>query len=136
MIACVGGSCGSGSLGAGDICPGPVYGYARVDGTVLYADGTPAVGKVTFVNCENDVVGYDDVTDGEGRFTVRPAYSTYDTITVPLPPRGPDGSFDLSCEANSRIRPETVVRESLAVRFTPTQQGVITSTVQLQEPGP
>jgi hypothetical protein len=82
------------------------------------------------------VVGFDDVTDDEGRFVVRPVYSTYDTITVPLPPRAADGSFDLACEVNSRVRAEVVVRESLTVKFTPTQQAVITSTVQLREPGP
>ena len=82
------------------------------------------------------MVGYDDVTNDQGRFVVRPGYSSNDTITVPLPPRAPDGSFDLACEANTRIRQDVVVRQPFTAKFTPTRQAVVTTMVELREPGP
>ena len=122
------------SGGASDVCPGPVYGYAQVEGTVLFADASPAAGKAVFVNCQQDLVVTQDITDSNGRFRVRPVYASADTILYPLPPRAPDGSFDLACDANSRIRPEVVVRQSFVVKFAPEQQAVIPTPIELREP--
>jgi hypothetical protein len=105
-----------------------------VEGTLLFADASPAAGKTVFVNCQDDLIVASDVTDSEGRFRVPTAYSSADTILYPLPPRGPDGGFDLACNANSRVRPDVVVRQFFMVKFAPEQQAVIATPIELREP--
>jgi hypothetical protein len=136
IIACDGGdSCGD-LAGASAPCPVPVYGYARVEGVVLHADGAPAEGKQAFVECGRGGFGFDDATDTEGRFVAFMEYASHDTIAAPLPPRDADGSFDVDCEAHSPITPDVVARESLNVRFTPPGQGIVVSSVELRAPTP
>lgn len=136
LVACDGGGSCAELAGASAPCPVPVYGYARVEGIVVHADGAPAEGKPAFVQCERGVFGFDDATDAEGRFAAVMEYASHDTIVAPLPPRDADGSFDVACEANSPITPDVVARESLNVRFTPPGQGFVTSTVELRAPAP
>jgi hypothetical protein len=136
IVACDGGgSCADLAGGASAPCPEPVYGYARVNGTVLHADGAPAPSAEAFVDCQ-EVGRSGSLTDAEGRFAIFMEYFSGDTIARPLPPRGADGSFNLSCEANSTVTPGVVARESLTVHFTPTIQAIVPSTVELRAPAP
>ena len=135
LSACGGGSCGD-SLGAGDVCPGPVYGYARVEVTVRYLDGTPAIGRQGFVNCGDVIGSYGGQTNAVGRFIVQPVYSNADTVLWPHPPRGPDGGFLVSCAVNAEVRRDVVARDSVVVPFAPTRQEVSPIVVELREPGP
>ena len=137
IVACDGGgSCADVAGGASAPCPIPVYGYARVNGTVLDAGGAPVAGTQAVVACERSEFGFADATDSEGRFAIFMEYESHDTIAAPLPPREADGSFNLSCEANSTVAPDVVARESLTVHFTPTIQAIIPSTVELRAPAP
>jgi hypothetical protein len=136
IVACDGGGSCADLAGASAPCPEPVYGYARVEGRVLDANGAPLEGTQAFVECERGVFGFDDATDAEGGFAAFMEYASHDTIAAPLPPRAPDGSFDVDCEANSPITPNVVARESLTVHFTPTIQAIVPSTVELRAPAP
>ena len=130
-------ACGRGCGGnpaASDLCPGPVYGYARVEVTARLLDGTPAAGRQGFVNC-GDVDGvYSALTNANGRFVVEPVYSNADTVFLPHPPRGADGSFLASCEVNAEVRLDVVARDSVVVPFAPTRQGVTPVVIELREP--
>lgn len=136
IMACDGGGSCADLAAASAPCPIPVYGYARVNGTVLDADGAPAPSKEAFVDCPDGVGRSGSLTDGEGRFAVFMEYYSSDTIIDPLPPRAPDGSFNLSCEANAGVMPEVVARESLLIKFTPTIEAIVPSTVELRAPAP
>jgi hypothetical protein len=117
-------------------CPPPEHGHARVEGTVLYADASPAVLVPVFVICEWPVGLNSNYTDQQGRYAVSLVYASGDTVNQPLPPRTPDGSFELACEAGSEVKPEVVVRDSVAVRFSPPQLPVTPTVVELREPTP
>jgi hypothetical protein len=133
VAGCEVGSCG-GSAGASDVCPPAVYGYGLVWGQVLRSDGSPAAGKQTYVSCGDVVGSWDARTDADGRFEVRPVYAVMDTLLYPFPPREPNGSFDLSCQAGLLLAQDLVIRKNpLVVRFTPTREAVVTTTVELRE---
>jgi hypothetical protein len=117
-------------------CPPPEHGHARVEGTVLYADASPAVLVPVFVICEWPVGLNSNYTDQQGRYAVSLVYASGDTVNQPLPTRAPDGSFELACEAGSEVRPEVVVRDSVAVRFSPSLSAVSPTVVELREPTP
>jgi hypothetical protein len=121
--------------GAAAPCPDPEYGRARVEGTVLYADASPVVLVQVVVHCQRPVGG-SNYTDQQGRYAVFLSYTSPDTVSEPLPPRAPDGSFEVACEASSEVRPQVVVSESVAVRFSPPQLAVTPSMVDLREPAP
>jgi hypothetical protein len=135
ILSCGGGSCGD-ALGAGDVCPPPVYGYARVAVTVLQLDGTPAAGRQGFVNCGDVIGSYGDLTNGAGRFLVEPVYSNFDTLFSPHPPRTPDGGFLVTCRVNAEVRRDVFASDSVAVPFAPTRIEVRPIAVELREPGP
>ena len=121
---------------AGAPCPPPEHGYGRVEGTVLYADASPAVLVQVSVICQFPVGLNSNYTDQQGRYAVSLVYASGDTITNPLPPRAPDGSFELPCEASSEVRPQVMVRDSVAVRFSRSWSAVTPSLVELREPAP
>ena len=133
LSACGGGSCGTG-VAASDLCPGPTYGYAAVEGRVLRLDGTPAVDRQTFVSCGEVIGSYGEHTDRAGRFAVRPVYSNADTLFHPHPPRGPDGGFLVTCGISAEVRRDVVARDSVVVPFAPTRQSVTAVIVELREP--
>jgi hypothetical protein len=130
-----GGSCGGG-LAAGDLCPGPVYGYARVEVTVRQLDGTPASERQGFVSCGDVIGAYGGQTNAGGQFVVEPVYSNIDTIWSPHPPRAADGSFLVNCAVNAEVRRDVVARDSVVVPFAPTRPEIQLIAVELQEPGP
>ena len=134
LHAC-GRGCG-GSPAAADLCPGPVYGYARVEVTVRELDGTPAAGRQGFVSCGDVIGAYGEQTNADGRFVVEPVYSNVDTVFLPHPPRGADGSFLASCAVNAEVRRDVVARDSVVVPFAPTRPGVTPVVIELREPGP
>jgi hypothetical protein len=117
-------------------CPPPEHGYARVEGTVLYADASPAVLVQVSVICQFPVGLNSNYTDQQGRYSVSLVYASGDTVNDPLPPRAPDGSFELPCEASSEVRHQVVVRDSVAVRFSPSWSAVTPAVVELREPTP
>jgi hypothetical protein len=133
---CGGGPCDAGALGASNICPAPVYGYAHVEIIVLHADATPVVGRQAFLSCGDVVGGYGELTDRQGRFVVSPVYSVADSILYPFPPRAPDGSFQVQCGASAEIRPNIIVRETFPLRFSPTRDAVTPSLIELREQAP
>jgi hypothetical protein len=138
IVAAVGcGGNGDCSDGAGPAapCPLPEYGYARVEGTVLYADASPAPLVQVSVICQPPGLN-SNYTDQQGRYSVSLVYTSGDTINDPLPPRAPDGSFELPCEASAEVRPQVVARDSVAVRFSPSWSAVTPSVVELREPAP
>jgi hypothetical protein len=134
-ITACGRGCGGG-LAAADICPGPVYGYARVEVTVLRVDGTPAAGRQGFVSCGDVIGAYGAHTNADGRFVVEPVYSNTDTVFSPHPPRGADGGFLVSCAVNAEVRRDVVARDSVVVPFAPTRPGVTSIAIELREPSP
>jgi hypothetical protein len=121
---------------AGAPCPPPEHGYGRVEGTVLYADATPAVLVQVSVICPSPVGLNSNYTDQQGRYAVSLVYASEDTVAEPLPPRAPDGSFELACEASSEVRPQAVARSSVDVRFSPSLSAVTPSVAELREPTP
>jgi hypothetical protein len=135
ILSCGGGSCGD-VLAVGDVCPSPVYGYARVAVTVLQLDGTPAAGRQGFVNCGDVVGSYGDLTNSAGQFVAEPVYSNFDTLFSPHPPRTPDGGFLVNCRVNAEVRRDVFASDSVAVPFAPTRIGVTPIAVELREPGP
>jgi hypothetical protein len=131
--SCDDGGCG-GSGGASDVCPPPSYGYAVVRGQALWSDGSPIAGKQAYVGCGDAVGAYNDRTDDQGRFEVRPVYAVADTVLYPFPPRNADGSFDLSCQANLQVAHDLILRrDPLLVRFAPTLESVTPTTTELRE---
>jgi hypothetical protein len=136
LTGCEGGGCG-GAAGAADVCPPPVYGYAVVQGHAFLGDGKPIVGKQAYVGCGDVVGAYDDITDSRGYFDVRPVYAVDDTVLYPFPPRHPDGSFDLRCQANLQLDSDRVLRKDpLLVRFAPTRETVVPTMTELREGQP
>jgi hypothetical protein len=136
LASCDGGGCG-GAAGASDVCPPPSYGYALVRGQALRSDGSPIAGKQANVGCGDVVGAYDDTTDDQGRFEVRPVYAVADTLLYPFPPRNADGSFDLSCQANLQVTHDLILRrDPLVVRFAPTLETVVPTTTELREDAP
>lgn len=134
ISACGGGNCGS-DLASGDVCPGPVYGYARVEVTVQQLDGTPASGRQGFVSCGDIIGAYGARTNADGQFVVEPVYTNGDTVLSPHPPRAGDGSFLVNCAVNAEVRRDVVARDSVIVPFAPTQPEIETIVVELHEPG-
>jgi hypothetical protein len=140
MIVAAAGCGGNGDCsdlgGAAAPCPPPEHGHARVEGTVLYADATPAVLVQVVVICESPVGLNTSYTDQQGRYAVSLVYASGDTINQPLPPRAPDGSFEVACEATSEVKPQVVARESVAVKFTLPESAIAPTVVELREPAP
>ena len=135
IASCERGSCG-GSAGSSDVCPPPTYGYAAVQGQALRSDGSPIADKQLYVGCGDVIGAYDDWTDDEGHFEVRPVYAVDDTLLYPFPPRHADGSFDVSCQANLRVAHDLVIRKDpLVVRFAPTREAVVPTATELREEG-
>lgn len=132
-VGCRGNGDCSDVAGAAAPCPTPEYGYARVEGTVLYADASPAALVQVSVICRPPGLN-SNYTDQQGRYSVSLVYASGDTINDPLPPRAPDGSFELPCEVSSEVRPQVVARDSVAVRFSPSWSAVTPSVVDLREP--
>jgi hypothetical protein len=132
LAACGGDGCDAGPA-AGDVCPGPTYGYARVEGTLHQLDGTPAVNRQVFVSCGDVIGGYGDHTDGAGRFSVQPVYSNADTILFPHPPRDVAGNFLVHCGVGGELRYNVFVRDSALVPFAPTRAAVSAVQVSLVE---
>jgi hypothetical protein len=136
LVGCDGGGCG-GAGGTSTVCPPPSYGYALVRGQALWSDGSPIVGKQAYVGCGDAVGAYNDTTDDQGRFEVRPVYAVADTVLDPFPPRNVDGSFDLSCQANLQVAHDLILRQDpLVVRFAPTLETVMPTTTELREGAP
>jgi hypothetical protein len=136
LASCDGGGCG-GAAGASEVCPPPSYGYALVRGQALWSDGSPIAGKQAYVGCGDVVGAYDDTTDDQGRFEVRPIYAVADTMLYPFPPRNTDGSFDLSCQANLQVAHDLILRrDPLVVRFAPTIETIMATTTELREGAP
>lgn len=135
VTGCWRGGCDSGPAGA-DVCPGPTYGYARVEGTLHQFDGTPAVNRQVFVSCGDAIGAYSDHTDGAGRFAVQPVYGSVDTILFPHPPRDAAGNFLVTCAVGGEVRYDVFVRDSAVVPFAPTRAGMTTVHVSLAEPAP
>jgi hypothetical protein len=136
LASCESGECG-GAAGSSSVCPPPSYGYAVVEGQALRSDGSPIAGKQAYVGCGDPVGAYDDRTDEQGHFEVRPIYGVYDTLLHPFPPRHADGSFDLSCQANLQIAHDQILRKDpLVVRFAPTPEAVVPTTMELREGEP
>jgi hypothetical protein len=133
LAGCGGNGCDAGALGAGDICPGPVDGFAHVEIIVLHADGSPAVSRQTFLSCGDAVGTYSDLTNPDGRLIVDPVYSPQDTLLFPFPPRAPDGSFLVDCGASAEVRPNSFVRDSFPVRFAPSRDEILPSLIELRE---
>jgi hypothetical protein len=101
---------------------------------VLHGDGSTVADQQVYVSCADPVGAYDDMTDDHGRFEVRPVYVVADTLLYPFPPRQPDGSFDITCQASARVANDQVIRQGpFAVRFTPTRGGVVATTTELRE---
>ena len=131
-----GGGCG-GSVGSSDVCPPPISGYALVQGQALRNDGSPIADKQAYVGCGDAVGAYDDRTDHQGHFEMRPVYAVDDTLLYPFPPRHADGSFDVSCQAHLQVAHDLVIRkDSLMVRFAPTREAVVPTTTELREREP
>ena len=136
VASCGGGTCG-GAAGASDVCPGPTYGYAVVRGQALHSDGSPIPGRQANVGCGDVVGAYDDLTDANGYFEVRPVYAVADTVLYPFPPRQADGGFDLNCQASLQLAQDRVLRKDpLVVRFAPTREAVVPTTAELREGQP
>jgi hypothetical protein len=133
--ACGGGTCGD-ALGAGDICPGPVYGYARVEVTVRQLDGTSAAGRQGFVSCGDVIGSYGDLTNAAGRFVVEPVYANFDTLFSPHPPRADDGGFLVNCGVYAEVRRDVFAQDSVAVPFAPTRVEIRSIAIELREPSP
>jgi hypothetical protein len=125
--------CGSGAATAP--CPYPDYGWARVSGFVLDEDATPLPQERVLFVCPDAGAG-DGMSDDEGRFSLVMTYSVADTLQQPFPPRQPDGSFRLECEA-SLMRAGTVVARwgSFLIPFGPTEAEMVESEVELRLPG-
>ena len=136
LAGCESGECG-GSAGSSSVCPPPIYGYAVVQGQALRSDGSPIAGKQAYVGCGDPVGAYNDRTDAQGHFEVRPLYGVHDTLSYPLPARHADGSFDVSCQANLQLASDQIIRKDpLVVRFAPTPQAVVPTTMELREGEP
>ena len=131
--ACGGSGCGG---GAADICPPPTYGYARVEGTVLRNDGTPAAGRQAFVSCGDLIGGYGDHTDNAGRFAVNAVYGNEDTLFHPHPPRDANGSFLVDCSISAEVRRDTVLRDAVVVPFAQSRRDIVPVIVELREASP
>jgi hypothetical protein len=86
--------------------------------------------------CPDGAGANDGLTDAEGVFSVFLTYSVADTLQQPFPPRQPDGSFRLECEANL-LRAGTVVAtwRTFEVPFGPTEAELVQSEVTLRLPG-
>jgi hypothetical protein len=137
LLAVLASSCSEPSCpnsGASDICADPPYGFARVTGQALNARGDPIVGKRVGVACGPVVGTYDDVTDAAGRFEMLPVYGSLpDSITVPLPPRAPDGSFLVACDFGLRLsHNEVLEHHGVSVRFFPLREAVVATEVSLE----
>lgn len=136
LASCDDGGCG-GAAGADDVCPAPASGYALVRGQALWSDGSPIPGKQAYVGCGDVVGSYNDKTDDQGRFEMRPVYAVDDTVLYPFPPRNVDGSFDLSCQANMQVTHDLILRQDpLLVRFAPTLETVVPTTTELRQSAP
>jgi hypothetical protein len=136
MLASCGetGDCGSG--GATAPCPEPIYGWARVNGSALNEDGTPMAGERVLFFCPAGVGANDGLTDAAGRFSVFLTYAVADTLQQPFPPRQPDGSFSLECEARlMRAGTEVATWGSFQIPFGPTEAELVESEVELRLPG-
>ncbi len=86
--------------------------------------------------CEEGVGANDSVTDAQGHFSVYMTYSVADTLRQPFPPRQPDGSFRLECDA-SLMRAAAIVAtwSSFLIPFGSTEGGLVESEVELRLPG-
>ncbi len=125
--------CGSGAAAAP--CANPTYGWARLDGFALDEDATPLAHERVLFVCSG-LAANDAMTDTDGRFAVVMTYSVADTLQQPFPPRQPDGSFRLECDA-SLMRAGTVVATwgSFLIPFGPTEAEMVRTEVELRLPG-
>ena len=114
-------------------CANPTYGWAQVSGFALRDDGTPvAFQRVLFV-CPDGVGANDGATDAEGRFSVSLTYSVADTLLQPFPPRQPDGSFRVECQASLVIAGHVLATgDSFEIPFGPTD--ALRSEVEVRLP--
>jgi hypothetical protein len=136
LLASCGDADGCFSGGATAPCANPTYGWARVNGYTLNEDATPVVGERVLFFCPAGVGANDSFTDAEGRFSVFLTYSVADTLQQPFPPRQPDGSFRLECEANLMNAGGVVARwSSFLIPFGPTEAELVESEVELRLPG-
>jgi hypothetical protein len=133
LAACGRGDCG-GAAGANDVCPPPVYGYARITGRVLRSDGTAVAGKPAYVACGDAVGAYSDVTDGGGHFDLHLRYAVFDTLLYPFPPRAVNGSFDLDCAGSLSVNSSVlIVKNPLVVNFAPSLAAVVATETEWRE---
>jgi hypothetical protein len=133
LVGCEQGECG-GTSGSNDVCPPPVYGFARVTGRVLRSDGTVVVGKPAYVACGDVVGAYSDVTDAGGHFDVRLSYAVFDTLLYPFPPRAANGSFDLECTGSLSVNSDVfIVKSPLVVTFAQSREAVVPTETEWQE---
>jgi hypothetical protein len=136
QAGCGGSTCGA-ATASSDVCPPPRYGYAEVRGRALHQDGSPIVNKQAYVSCGPVVGAYDDITNEQGQFVAPLVYAVADTVLYRFPPRNTDGSFEVTCGVSLRLADDNVLREdSLAVRFGPTPEAMVPTTVELQESAP
>lgn len=135
VSSCSGPGCPSN--GGGDVCADAPYGFAQVTGQAMETDGAPIREKRASVACGAVVGVYDDLTDVDGWFEVRPVYGSLpDSNLVPLPPRERDGSFLVRCDVGVRIsNTEVLERREVAVRFFPSREAVIATEVSLDANG-
>jgi hypothetical protein len=129
-----GDGCGSGGTTAP--CPDPTYGWARVSGFALNADGTRVAGERLYFQCFPDGGTNETTTDAEGRFSVFLTYTIRDTLLQPLPPRQPDGSFIAECQGSVVGAGELLgPGGSIEIPFGPTEAEIVESEVELRLPG-
>jgi hypothetical protein len=137
LVAVLLSSCDSSECERGGMatsCPPPATGFAQVNGRALRSDGSPVVGKQANVGCGEVVGVYNDATDAEGNFEVRPVYAVNDTLLYPYPPRAADGSFTLSCRVILQLASNNLlVQDPLPVRFATAPAGVVPTVVELRE---
>jgi hypothetical protein len=136
LLASCGDGDGCGSGGATAPCPMPTYGWARVGGPLLDEDAAPLVNERVLFLCADAVGASDSFTDAEGRFSVFLTYSVADTLQQPFPPRQPDGSFSIECEARLlRAGTEVARWGTFEIPFGPTEAEIVQSEVELRLPG-
>ncbi len=75
-------ACGDEGCGSGDVCPPEPVARAAIHGILADSDGVPRSGVRVDVACD-EVGVYDDRTDSEGRFVVRPVYAPSESPEIP-----------------------------------------------------
>jgi hypothetical protein len=114
----------------------PTYGWARIGGFLLDEDAVPLVNERVLFVCPDGAGASDTFSDADGHYIVSLTYSVADTLQQPFPPRQPDGSFRLECEARLlRAGTEVARWGTYEIPFGPTEAEIVQSEVELRLPG-